>query len=153
MLFDKEHLAIKVYFSDRTSDKSRELIRSYLKKLVGIDNIAIGSIIQRDQSAKYLNLLHRYRHEVVVAGLGIIFLCWFIIFFTHREIILEEAYLIEKFQRRNFVGIKIYLGGITSLAVIVAIISRFPLNPHIPWPLLLQITCVLLLTRYKWERI
>ena len=153
LLFNKKHMGIRVYFAEEAGRRAQVLIRDYLQKLVGPENITMGSIIRKDKKMEYLDALHTHRHIVIATALGIIFLCWFFLFMGIRKAILDEAYLIEKFQRRNFVGIRIYLSGISSMALIMAFLFRFPLKPHIPWPFLLQITCVLLLTRYKWERI
>ncbi|MCY4524178.1 MAG: hypothetical protein OXB84_05520 [Halobacteriovoraceae bacterium] len=152
-LLDDNFIGIRVYFADKTNQRVRLLIRDYLKELVGPANITMGDILQKEQKDKYLDTFYKYRYQVMGLGWGVVFLFWFLVFLKIRNLILEESYLIEKFQRRNLVGMKVYLAGMASMALLMVLLTRFSIHPHVVWPFLLQIICMFLLTKYKWERI
>lgn len=118
--------SFKINLQDNLSQKSIDLIREYLKRIAGDDNILLGAVtkkINNDVVIKsFLMAIKDWPMQVVV---GFLFLLWTICFFTFNSRITNYSYIIEKFQRRSSVKLKMVL---MMFAVLVALNTMLAYN-------------------------
>lgn len=114
-----DYAGLKVIFTDGLQASSQELIRDYLKRLVGDSKVTLGPVqaTKRKKVEKtwIRELIEQNAFEVVM---GMACLFWFILGLDLSGPLSRQAYLVEQFQRRNKVAIKTYLSLFIPLLII-----------------------------------
>jgi cell division protein FtsX len=109
------YTGIEVLFTEDLSQRSQELIRSYLRKLVGENKIILGTVRYDEHFSNkkkfFISIIKRWGVGLI---LGLLCLFWFLSFISFSRTIKKTAYIIEQFQRRTHVSLKLAL---TSLAI------------------------------------
>jgi hypothetical protein len=104
-------IAVEVIFDKNITVRGQELIRNYLIKLAGENNVTLGKINfppENDGIKSLLDFINIGGEWAVALIFGFM---WFFALFILRKEVKKSAYLIEQFQRKNFVEIKILISG------------------------------------------
>lgn len=155
-MFDFDYAGLKVIFKEGISTRSRELIRDYLVRLAGKDKVTLGVTKDNDTLVKkHTEALTTFKRWGAVLTISLIFTLWLFsaIFFGKK--LKEMCYLVESFQRKEKVGLKVYLTG-------VVIISLFSLQTFL-WGTpsamffmvglgIISLFSVNFITQYKWNK-
>jgi hypothetical protein len=116
------YVGIRVEFEDKTTENSQNLIREYVRRLIGETNLTIGPTINpfvKDfSSLQYNDLMVKY--SLLVAVL-ISLIIWLLIYSMVVVRIRELAFLVEKFQRKKLVSFKI-----VSLCLVIQSLISLP---------------------------
>lgn len=100
--------SLKIALTSQVSQSSINLIREYLTRLAGTDNILMGSVKKRISNEKiFKRLVAQLKRWPLQIGIGFVFLLWTISFFAMRKEILRVGYIIESFQRKKNVALKV----------------------------------------------
>lgn len=113
------YAGLKVIFSDGLKANSQELIRDYLKRLVGDSKVTLGPV-QATKRKTYKKtwareLIEQNAFEVVM---GMACLLWFLLGLDLTKPLSRHSYLVEQFQRRRQVAPKIYLSLIAPILLV-----------------------------------
>lgn len=116
---DLNYAGLKVILDKNLQERSQNLIRDYLVRLVGSSKLTLGAVNAISKAEEIKNQLFSKFKEwgitlVSVASLII----WGLIAIVFSTKVQQSSYLVEKFQRRNKVGLKVMLIGMTSLFMI-----------------------------------
>lgn len=111
---------LKVELEKGIHQKNQSLIREYLTKLVGRDSLTMGSVRQPKKLKLNKNdnllVLLNWGGTYLIAISGVMFLISSILLAKQMN---DISYLIEKFQRKKMVKIKIFMSGILCLALFI----------------------------------
>lgn len=153
---DLNYAGLKIIYAKDLKPRAQELVRDYLSHLVGEGNITLGAVKTNDQiadkRAQFINVIKSWGYSLY---LFIIFIFWVISLLSVRVKIAEASYLLESYQRKRKVGLKMAMNGLT-LIFILSVGVTFVLGMPQPINLLvaLGIFCVGILLhtkRYYWE--
>ena len=153
---DLNYAGLKIIYAKDLKPRSQELVRDYLTHLVGEGNITLGAIKINDQSLDKRNqLISGIKTWGYLLYLFIVLIFWIISLLSVRAKIAEVSYLLESYQRKRKVSIKMASIGL-SLIFTVAVLSTFALGMpqvlNLSVALLLFVLGVLLHSkRYHWE--
>jgi hypothetical protein len=113
-LLTLDYNGLKVYFADDVKESSQVLVRDYLMRLGGASNITLGPIVKKELKTTEQDLWWSWANYGL---LSLLFCLWAFITYTFAKLIHRECYLIQEFQRRNFVAVKVY--SIASVFIIL----------------------------------
>lgn len=155
-LFDFNFVGLKVVFKKTLQERSQKLIREYLIRLAGEDNITLGAIRTDDLYAK--------KHGYLVAvlkkwgGLFLVFvfsILWMIALYGFSGELRKHSYLIEQFQRRNYVAFKIISTGLVlvfALSFALLFILGTPSYLNLLFIVIVYILVMLLhFKKFSWQ--
>lgn len=153
---DLNYAGLKVIYAKDLKPRAQELVRDYLTHLVGEGNITLGAIKVNDQTLDkrnhFIGAIKSWGYSLY---LFIIFLFWMISLLSIRVKIAEASYLLESYQRKRKVGVKMATFGL-SLIFVISVGSTFILG----MPQVLNLTVALMIfvigillhsKRYQWE--
>lgn len=153
---DLNYAGLKVIYAKDLKPRAQELIRDYLTHLVGEGNITLGAIKVNDQSLdkrnQFIGVIKAWGYSLY---LFIIFLFWLISLLSVRVKIAEASYLLENYQRKKKVGVKMASFGLTVI-FILSVASTFVLGMpqvlNLFAALALFVAGILIHTKkYQWE--
>lgn len=109
---DLNYAGLKVILDRNLQNRSQELIRDYLVRLVGESKLTLGAIKAISRAEKLKNQLFSQFKEwgITVVSVGFIVI-WGLIGIVFSTLVKKSSYIIEQFQRRNKVGLKVMLSG------------------------------------------
>jgi hypothetical protein len=153
---DLNYAGLKVIYAKDLKPRAQDLIRDYLTHLVGEGNITLGAIKINDQSLdkrnQFISVIKSWGYSLY---LFIIFLFWMISLLSVRVKIAEASYLLESYQRKSKVSVKMASFGL-SLIFLLSVLTTFILG----MPQLLNLTVAMGLfivgillhgKKYQWE--
>lgn len=153
---DLNYAGLKITYARDLKPRAKELIRDYLTHLVGDGNITLGAIKSADQLSdkrtQFIDVIKSWGYSLY---LFIIFIFWTISLLAVRIKIAEASYLLEQYQRKQKVGLKVAINGLT-LIFILSVASTFVLG----MPQLLNLLAALMIfifgivihaKKYQWE--
>lgn len=153
---DLNYAGLKVIYAKDLKLRAQDLIRDYLTHLVGEGNITLGSIKVNDQTQdsrnQFIGAIKTWGYSLY---LFVVFLFWMISVLSVRVKIAEASYLLESYQRKRKVGVKMASIGL-SLIFIVSVATTFVLGK----PQMLNLTVALMIfvvgillhgKKYQWE--
>ena len=111
-----DYQGLKIIFSSNVKTESQNLIRDYLFRLVGKEDLTLGPIEKRSSLA-----LNKKQPFIFFKKYGVLFLIaigtliWVFIGLSYIGSFQDSSYVIENFQRRRGVSFKIALSGMVSL--------------------------------------
>lgn len=130
-----QYTGMTVYMEQDLGNKNLNLLKEYLGRIVGKDNLTTTSIIKNAKDKKSNNLLEVFKnapHLVLVIILAIIWNLMFFIFLTRFKL---YSSLVEKFQRKSgitYSGILITLGTpfvlVTCLSTLISNIRLYEIS-------------------------
>lgn len=142
---------LKVILDEKVSSSSIDLIREYLVRLTGKDHVVLGAVrkkIANNQSWKeVMSELKKRPLQVLITVLA---LFWSVAFLAVKRNLRQISYLIEKFQRKKNVAVKMYF---TNILVSVTLGCGISYAFFTPDQLLAIIVCVALLATSTWYTI
>ncbi|TDJ06860.1 MAG: hypothetical protein E2O68_04350 [Deltaproteobacteria bacterium] len=153
--FNFEYRGMEIALDRDVNARGQELIRGYLKRLAGESNITLGKVYPPSISKKLkenLDIFNKYGGMAI--GLCL-FLVWLLAFFSLKQKVKKVSFIIEQYQRKRGVEIKIILSGVALFYIIGCLIS-YPL-PTTQWYLVAGVGAVffaimaLLSGRPSWE--
>jgi hypothetical protein len=153
---DLNYAGLKIVYAKDLKPRAKDLVRDYLTHLVGEGNITLGSVKtseqQNDKRAQFISMIKTWGYSLY---LFIIFIFWVISLLSVRAKIAEASYLLESYQRRKKVGLKMAINGLT-LIFILSVAVTFILG--MPQPLNLLIALMIFVVgislhakKYHWE--
>jgi hypothetical protein len=153
---DLNYAGLKIIYAKDLKLRAQDLIRDYLTHLVGEGNITLGAVKINDQSQdkrnQFIAVTKTWGYSLY---LFIVFLFWLISLLSIRSKIAEASYLLESYQRKRKVGIKMAGVGL-SLIFIISAASTFILG--MPQLLNLSIAFAIFIVgiflhskKYLWE--
>ena len=111
-----DYQGLKVVFSSNIKNQSQNLIRDYLFRLVGKDNLTLGPVQKKAAAAlknkKPFMLLKKYGIFFII---GTCALFWILLGISYFGSFRDSTYVIENFQRRKGVCFKTVLTGMAFL--------------------------------------
>tara|TARA_R110002072_G_scaffold1989_2_gene16277 strand:- start:4214 stop:5002 length:789 start_codon:yes stop_codon:yes gene_type:complete len=116
-LFDLDLVGMKVEFANGISVRSQELIRDYLVRLVGQNNVSLGAvkaILEKVKAKKFLFFMSKWGGDLVSL---IILGLWYLALLFMVDSFDKTSYLVEQFQRRSNVSVKSFLAAFSIIAV------------------------------------
>lgn len=124
-IVENEYKGMKVILGPDVDQRSMDLIKEYIGRLIGVQQVTISDVKVDDVAldAKYVKLYHFFEGYGVFTISLILLIPWFAFLFFLRKNIRTNAYLIEHYQRRNNVGAKIAGIGIISLVSLTNVAS------------------------------
>lgn len=115
---------IKVELEKGLKLKNQTLIKEYFTRLVGKDSVTIGKIkVPNELKIETQSLLFTMLEWAQTYIQVILFGLWFVASILLFSPIAKKAYIIERFQRKKFAFMKIYLSGITTSLVLSLLIN------------------------------
>jgi hypothetical protein len=121
---DLNYAGLKVVYGKELKPRAKDLIRDYLTHLVGEGNITIGAIKANDQisdkRAQFISVIKTWGYSLY---LFIIFIFWVVSLLSVRVKIAEASYLLENYQRKKKVALKMALNGLMLIFVISVAIT------------------------------
>lgn len=125
---DLNYAGLKVVFVKDLKPRAQGLIREYLSHLAGEGNITLGAIKNNDQSgdkrAKFIQLIKTWGY---LFYLFIVLIFWTVSLFSIRRKIVEASYLLENYQRKKKIGLKVALLGL-GLFFVLSVFFTFLLG-------------------------
>lgn len=125
-----DFIGLEVMFDKNINERGQELIRNYLIKLAGENNITIGKINylpERDN----IKVLMDYINDVGVWVIGLLFsVFWIFSLVIFKKEVKKASYLIEQFQRKSLVEFKILFSGIILIYFFSAGVMFFSPSPE-----------------------
>lgn len=153
---DLNYAGLKIIYAKDLKPRAQVLVRDYLTHLVGEGNITLGAIKVNDQSLDKRNqLIGAIKTWGYSLYLFVVFIFWMISLLSVRVKIAEASYLLESYQRKRKVGIKMASLGL-SLIYILSVATTFILG----MPQILNLTVALVIfgggillhsKKYQWE--
>jgi len=155
-MLDLDYAGIKVIFKRGLQARSQQLIKDYLQRLVGSSKITLGgtksdSDIEKSRTA-FFSLFKNWG----VGVFSVVIICaWFVSLFLFSSKIKETSYLLERFQRKNHIALKLYLmacGFIFALSLLLNVTLGAP-----NFIVMLMTSCLVLagsllqVKKYKWQ--
>ena len=129
-LFKKKYTALKVVFDYDLSLEGQSLIKKYINRYVGEIDIVIGKTIGEK---KYKERVLKEEVKIKKIYWGGIFspliIYWIISFVVFSKGIWKKSYLIESFQRKKNVHLKILLSGVLFLIGVIITFSVIKKGP------------------------
>lgn len=153
---DLNYAGLKIIYAKDLKPRAQELVRDYLTHLAGEGNITLGAIKQNDQTLdkrnQFISAIKAWGYWIY---LFIVFLFWMISLLSVRAKIAEASYLLESYQRKKKVGVKMASFGLSVifvLSVATTFVLGMPQLLNLIAALLLFVAGILLHTKkYQWE--
>lgn len=117
-LFDLDMVGIKVEFATGLSARSQDLIRDYLIRLVGKNNVSLGAvkaIAEKIQTKKFIFFISKWGGDIVTF---FILSLWYLCFLFMVESFEKSSYLVEQFQRRSYVSLKTFIASFSVISIV-----------------------------------
>lgn len=153
---DLNYAGLKIIYAKDLKPRAQELVRDYLTHLVGEGNITLGTIKINDQAydkrTQFIGVIKSWGYSLY---LFIIFVFWVVSLLSVRVKIAEASYLLESYQRKRKVGVKMASFGL-SLIFLISVATTFVLGI----PQILNLTAALMIfvvgillhgKSYQWE--
>lgn len=122
---------LKIILDEKVSESSTSLIREYLVRLTGKDNVVLGGIrkkISNQQSWK--EVMNEVKKRPLQFLIVVLSLFWLVAFLSIKKDLKQVSYLIEKFQRKKNVALKMYFTNIFVWTTLGALISFAFFSPN-----------------------
>jgi len=108
--------SLTVQMKNSIQGRSQNLIREYLRRLVGVDSVSLSDVktprkIVLKKNDPFL-VLNEYGEYIIIAFLTFL---WIVSAWSLTTKLKNYSYLIEKFQRKTNVSLKIYATGTLAL--------------------------------------
>ena len=153
---DLNYAGLKIIYTRDLKPRARELIRDYLTHLVGEMNITLGAIKSseqvNDKRTHFIEMIKSWSYSLY---LFVVFIFWILSLVLVKDKIEEASYLLENYQRKKGVGLKVAINGL-SLIFLFSVGTTFVLG----MPQILNLAVALLIfifgisihaKKYRWE--
>jgi hypothetical protein len=155
-MLDLDYAGVKVIFKRGLQSRSQQLIKDYLQRLVGTSKITLGSTKSDSEMEKSRTAFFDIFKSWGVAIFTIIVaVAWLVSFFLFSNKIKETAYILERFQRKDNIALKIYL---VACSVLIGVSLILNLSFGAPSFLIMLITAgvvfagsLMQVKKYQWQ--
>ena len=110
---DLNYAGIKVIFNKDLKPRSQDLVRDYLVRLGSEGSITLGSVKAidsvQDKRAEFFNVLKQWGYSLYLL---IITIFWFITLILVKTKIFETSYILQQYQRKNRIALKLAMNGL-----------------------------------------
>jgi hypothetical protein len=138
---DLNYAGIKVVYIKGLKSRAQELVRDYLTHLVSEGNITLGAIKNTDEAfdkrTQFITAIKTWGYSIYLV---ILLVFWIISLLSLRSKIEEASYLLENYQRKTRVSMKMAMNGM-GLIFLLSVGSTF--IPGMPQLLNLLLAMVL----------
>ncbi|MFG1499810.1 hypothetical protein ABMA70_06320 [Halobacteriovorax sp. XZX-3] len=142
---------LKIILDEKVSESSTNLIREYLVRLTGKDNVVLGSVRKKiSNSQSWKNVMNELKRRPLQVLITVLALFWVVAFMTIKRNLKQVSYLIEKFQRKKNVAFKMYTVNIIASTLIGCALSFAFFSPDEVFTLIVSAA---LLTTSAWYTI
>lgn len=121
---DLNYAGLKVVYTKDLKPRAQELVRDYLTHLVGENNITLGAIksndLSGDKRAQFISMIKAWGYSLY---LFMVFTFWLISLLLVRNKISEASYILESYQRKRKVGLKVAMNGLLLIFFVSAGLS------------------------------
>ncbi len=153
---DLNYAGLKIIYAKDLKPRAQDLIRDYLTHLVGEGNITLGTIKVNDQTQdKRTQFIAVIKSWGYLLYLLIIFIFWVMSLLSIRAKIAEASYLLENYQRKRKVGVKMASFGLTlifAISVSTTFILGTPQLINLIFALIVFVFGILIhAKKYQWE--
>lgn len=147
---------LKVIFDHDMESRSVDLVRDYMRRLVGSSNLTLGPFVQnQNEDGNSLQQFQVFAKWGSWITIGLTTFVWVIFAFFFASHLRKVGYLIEQFQRKKYVALKSYLCGAVALIAIFAVsLTLMGGDDYIIFSVFLILalmSSMILLRRYQWE--
>ncbi len=102
--------SFRINLQENLSQKSISLIREYLERIAGSENILLGAVTKKVNDDLIIKSFLRSIKQWPMQGIiALVFFIWVISFFSFNSRLINHSYIIEKFTRKNSVRLKMAL--------------------------------------------
>ena len=116
---DLNYVGLRITLERGLQERSQNLIRDYLVRLVGAEKLTLGAIKKTPKTEIIKNQIFTQFREWGVTIVSTSFVViWSLIAFGFSVQVKKSSYLIEQFQRRKKVGLKVMLFATMSMFAI-----------------------------------
>lgn len=119
MNLDLNYAGLKITFTKELKPAAQTLVREYLTHLVGEENITLGAVknieMKGDRRAQFIGMVKSWGYSIY---LFMVFTFWTISLLAVRAKITEASFLLESYQRKKSVGLKVALNGLLLIFLI-----------------------------------
>ena len=155
-ILELDYAGMKVMLAKDIKKEGADLIREYMVRLAGSSNIVLGDVngVGEDE-AKKERKLQRFKsiiYPLIVALLGIF---WLVLFIRFDGEVKKVSYLVEQYQRRKNVSMKVFLWSVFLVFPILTIISFCFFTPvflnslFVFFPIMIGMA--LQMIKYSWD--
>lgn len=160
MMLDENYSGVKVVLEQKVNNRSIQLIREYLNRLFTEDLVTMTPVkgeskkklviggVELDDGALISNV-------IVFGILLLLVILWPFVFYRFSTEVRSRSYLIECYQRKKFVALKILLSGLFFIVIVLmfaTILFRQPLILDTCLLLLFFIICSAIFARKReWK--
>jgi hypothetical protein len=155
-LIDLNYVGLKVIYTKDLKPRGQDLIRDYLTHLVGEGNVTLGAVKSTDQfSDKRNQLITAIKSWGYSIYLVLVLVFWFISLLSVRVKIAEASYLLESYQRKRKVAVKMALNGLMLFFIIstgLTFLMGIPKLPNLGVAFVFfAIGALLHIKRHQWD--
>ena len=137
--------SFKISLQENLSQKSINLIREYLERIAGTENILLGAVTKKVNDdliiKSFLRSIKQWPMQVIIA---LVFFVWIISFISFNSKLINHSYIIEKFTRKNSVRLKMAL-SLFSIVIVFNLASFILMEQSSYMSLALASTSLLLI--------
>ncbi len=145
---DLNYAGIKVIFTKDLKPRSQDLIRDYLVRLGSEGSITLGAVKTQDQiqdkRAEFFNIMKKFGYSVYVF---IVSIFWLITLVLFKNKIFETSYILEQYQRKSKIALKLALNGFTLIFILsvgLTFIAGIPQVTNLLFALLAFVVAILM---------
>ncbi len=154
-IFNLSYFGLKVVFDERAQKRAQQLIRDYLVRLVGEDDIILGAVKRFDPQRKAKKILKWIDISGSYLILSTLFFVWLLSGVWISRPIKRVAYLMEQFQRRSNIALKTYAAGVALVILLGTTLALFyGKTPWSGWAISFAFICISFITvwkKYQWN--
>lgn len=155
-MMDLNYVGLKIIYTRDLKPRAQELVRDYLTHLVGESNITLGAIKSADATLEKRNqLITSIKQWGYTMYLALVLVFWFVALISVRSKITETSYLLENFQRKRKVALKMAINGLSIIFLVslaITFILGMPKFLNLGFALALFVVGILLHSKnYQWE--
>lgn len=115
---DLNYAGIRVTFSKDLKPRSQELVRDYLVRLGSEGAITLGAVKAQDsiqdKRTEFFNILKQWGYSLYLL---IVTIFWLISLVLVKNKIVETSYLLEQYQRKNRIALKMATSGLAVIFI------------------------------------
>lgn len=125
-------VSVQVSMTPELNQSSINLIREYMQRLAGSDNVVLGSVNKKlNNEFIFKNIIEIIKVWPLQILISVSLLFWIISFLTVRFEMNRIAFIIESFQRKKNVAFKLMLTFMVLHVGVAQVISFATLTPNI----------------------
>ncbi len=149
---------LKIIFKKEIGVRVQTLVRDYLKKLVGIENVMIGTTVKRAMSLSWMDQIEKLLKSWGSISLFMgIFGMWFVAFISWTRSYKAEMGMLQRFQRRNLIALKAYSLVLAIIGTTISVIGLSYFKTFNPLFLGLVVMAIMLSVVFfspvrKWQK-